>query len=80
MSDFEFYCSFHFFYFYFRAILWTGEEQGYQGAKYYEKIHAPFEKEEFNFFLESDMGTFEPRGLGFSGNPDAECIFKEVLK
>lgn len=42
--------------------------------------HKPNEKEEFNFFLESDIGTFEPRGLDFSGNADGECIFKEVLK
>jgi carboxypeptidase Q len=63
-----------------RAILWTGEEQGYQGAKDYEAGHKTTEREEFSFFLESDMGTFEPRGLGFSGNGDAECLVREILK
>lgn len=43
------------------------------------KQHLPQEKEEFNFFIESDIGTFQPRGLDFSGNADAECIFKEIL-
>lgn len=63
-----------------RAILWTAEEFGLIGAKAYETEHKINEKEEFNFFLESDAGTFEPRGLDFSGNKEAECIFKEVLK
>lgn len=47
-----------------RAILWTGEEQGIVGAAEYEKQHKLREKEEFNFFIESDMGTFTPLGLG----------------
>lgn len=63
-----------------RAILWTAEEQGIVGASEYEKQHKSQEKEEFNFFIESDMGTFTPLGLDFSGNKQAECIFKEVLK
>lgn len=63
-----------------RAILWTGEEQGIVGAAEYEKQHKTRETEEFNFFIESDMGTFTPLGLDFSGNKEAECIFKEVLK
>lgn len=62
-----------------RAILWTGEEQGIWGSKAYEEQHKDGEENEFNFFIESDMGTFEPRGLDFSGNKQAECIFKEVL-
>ncbi|KAL5277515.1 hypothetical protein ACFFRR_002626 [Megaselia abdita] len=63
-----------------RAILWTGEEFGLLGAKAYETAHKSHEQEEFNFFIESDAGTFEPRGLDFTGNKEAECIFKEVLK
>lgn len=63
-----------------RAILWTGEEFGIKGAEAYEEAHKNNEREEFNFFMESDIGTFEPLGLDFSGNKDAECIFKEVLK
>lgn len=63
-----------------RAILWTGEEQGIVGAGEYESQHKEGEQEEFNFFMESDMGTFTPLGLDFSGNAEAECIFKEILK
>lgn len=63
-----------------RAILWTGEEQGIYGANGYMAEHKANEANEFNFFIESDLGTFEPRGLDFSGNKEAECIFREVLK
>lgn len=63
-----------------RAILWTAEEQGIVGAAEYEKQHKSHEQEEFNFFIESDMGTFTPLGLDFSGNKQSECIFREILK
>lgn len=63
-----------------RAILWTAEEQGLVGAQNYLENHKNTEKDEFNFFMESDIGTFEPRGLDFSGNADGACIIKEVLK
>lgn len=61
-----------------RSILWTGEEVGIVGAQDYQQAHAANEKEEFNFFIESDIGTFEPTGLDFTGNADAECVFKEI--
>ncbi|XP_053690764.1 carboxypeptidase Q-like [Sabethes cyaneus] len=63
-----------------RAILWTAEEEGYWGARAYKEAHKQNEKKEFNFFFESDMGTFEPKGLDFVGNKDAECIFREIVK
>lgn len=63
-----------------RAILWTGEEQNYSGAREYMKAHKANEENEFNFFIESDTGTFQPLGLDFSGNQKAKCIFKQVLK
>uniref|UniRef100_U5EIF5 Carboxypeptidase Q n=1 Tax=Corethrella appendiculata TaxID=1370023 RepID=U5EIF5_9DIPT len=62
-----------------RAILWTGEEEGSYGGQKYKKDHLANEKKEFNFFFESDIGTFEPQGLDFTGNTDAGCIFKEIL-
>lgn len=62
-----------------RSILWTAEEYGYYGAKEYERTHKANEVEEFNFFMESDTGTFDPIGLDFTGNKEAECIFREVL-
>ncbi|XP_055546818.1 carboxypeptidase Q-like [Wyeomyia smithii] len=63
-----------------RAILWTGEEEGLWGGRAYKEEHKENEKKEFNFFFESDIGTFEPRGLDFTGNKDAECIFREIVK
>lgn len=63
-----------------RAILWTSEEQGMVGAEQYMESHKATEADEFNFFMESDIGTFEPQGLDFSGNPDSSCILKEILK
>ncbi|XP_055841660.1 carboxypeptidase Q-like [Episyrphus balteatus] len=62
-----------------RSVLWTGEEYGYYGAKEYQRTHKENEAEEFNFFIESDTGTFDPVGLDFTGNKEAECIFREVL-
>lgn len=59
-----------------RVILWTGEEQGIRGARAYKDQHLANELNEFNFFMESDFGTFEPLGLDFTGNKEAECIFK----
>ncbi|XP_050069757.1 carboxypeptidase Q-like [Anopheles maculipalpis] len=63
-----------------RAIYWTAEEQYLEGASVYERQHAEDEKQEFNVFFESDSGTFEPTGLDFAGNNDAQCIFAEVAK
>uniref|UniRef100_A0A8D8NHX2 Carboxypeptidase Q n=2 Tax=Culex pipiens TaxID=7175 RepID=A0A8D8NHX2_CULPI len=63
-----------------RAILWTGEELGLWGGRAYKEAHKAEEKKEFNFFFESDIGTFEPRGLDFSGNKEAECIMREIVK
>lgn len=60
--------------------MWTGEEFGYIGAKAYQEGHLANEKDEFNMFFESDMGTFEPTGLGFTGTPQAKCIIAEVMK
>ncbi|KFB43754.1 AGAP001264-PA-like protein [Anopheles sinensis] len=63
-----------------RAILWTGEEEGLYGGAAYKEAHKAQEVKEFNFFFESDIGTFEPKGLDFVGNADAECIFREIVK
>ena len=63
-----------------RTILWTGEEQGLLGSQAYMKSHKQFEKTEFNFFMESDSGTFEPQGIDLKGTPQASCILQEVLR
>ncbi|KAL1402905.1 hypothetical protein pipiens_001810 [Culex pipiens pipiens] len=57
-----------------------GEELGLWGGRAYKEAHKAEEKKEFNFFFESDIGTFEPRGLDFSGNKEAECIMREIVK
>lgn len=63
-----------------RTVLWTGEEQGLLGSQTYMLAHKANEKEEFNLLMESDSGTFDPKGLDLSGSPEASCIMKEVLK
>nr|XP_019547906.2 carboxypeptidase Q-like [Aedes albopictus] len=63
-----------------RAVLFTGEEQGIWGGTQYYEDHKAHGEEEFNFFFESDSGTFDPRGFGFSGNEEARCIFEEIVK
>ncbi|XP_055610887.1 carboxypeptidase Q-like [Uranotaenia lowii] len=63
-----------------RAVLFTAEEQGYWGERQYFEDHREHAEEEFDFILESDAGTFDPKGYQFSGNEEAACIFTEVAK
>lgn len=63
-----------------RAVLWTAEEQGTYGARAYAEQHRKDEQKEFNLFVESDSGSFEPLGLSFTGSEEAECILREVLQ
>lgn len=62
-----------------RSILWTGEEFGYLGAIEYRKTHFANAQTEFNFFMESDIGTFDPLGIDFTGNKDSGCIVQAIL-
>lgn len=62
-----------------RSILWTAEESCYCGAVQYSQLFNETENEEFNYFIESDEGTYTPTGLDFSGNEEAECIMREVM-
>lgn len=63
-----------------RAVLWTGEEEGLFGAQTYfnsTKKHL----DNFSVVMESDIGTFKPLGLTYSGNnTEAQCIMQEILK
>lgn len=63
-----------------RAVLFTSEEQGCVGSIRYHRVHRDNDAREFNFLMESDSGTFDPVGLDFSGNVEARCIVKEILK
>lgn len=62
-----------------RSIFWTGEELGLVGASSYEEKHKN-ESDNINIIMESDEGTFTPRGLAMSGCQEARCIVAEVLK
>lgn len=62
-----------------RAIFWTAEEFGLIGAHAYEEKHRN-ESDNINFIMESDEGTFAPRGLEVAGNQKARCIVAEILK
>ncbi|XP_063530794.1 carboxypeptidase Q-like [Cydia strobilella] len=62
-----------------RAILWTAEEPGLVGAQAYLSKHIN-ELNNIDFVMESDEGTFKPRGLTVAGSKEAQCIIAEVLK
>ncbi|XP_075744365.1 carboxypeptidase Q-like [Rhipicephalus microplus] len=63
-----------------RSVLWTAEEVGIKGAEQYFADHADERKERINIAMESDTGTFKPKGLAFSGHSErAKCVIAEVL-
>ncbi|XP_047519687.1 carboxypeptidase Q-like isoform X1 [Pieris napi] len=62
-----------------RAIFWTAEELGLIGAYAYAEKHKN-ESHNINFIMESDEGTFAPRGLSVAGTQEARCIIAEILK
>ncbi|XP_018618510.1 carboxypeptidase Q-like isoform X2 [Scleropages formosus] len=62
-----------------RAVLWTSEEQGGVGAAQYFQRHK-VNISKFDLVMESDMGTFRPLGIQFSGSQQARTIMREVMK
>lgn len=63
-----------------RSVLWTAEEMGAMGAEQYFNDHGDEKTERVNIAMESDMGTFKPKGLAFSGHSErAKCVMAEVL-
>ncbi|CAG2176510.1 unnamed protein product, partial [Oppiella nova] len=63
-----------------RSVLWTGEEMGLIGVQAYAKQHAG-ELNRMSIAMESDIGTFTPLGITFSGtNSTAQCIVNEILQ
>ncbi|XP_006005103.1 carboxypeptidase Q [Latimeria chalumnae] len=62
-----------------RLVLWTGEEQGGIGSSQYYHLHKE-NISNFDLVMESDMGTFMPLGLQFTGNDEARAIMKEVMQ
>ncbi|XP_054158518.1 carboxypeptidase Q-like [Oppia nitens] len=63
-----------------RSVLWTGEEMGLIGAQQYAQQHIN-ELSKMSIAMESDIGTFTPTGITYSGqNTTAQCIVNELLK
>ena len=61
-----------------RVVLWTGEEVGLVGSYQYYNAHKS-NISNYDFVMESDIGTFKPNGLKFSGNDEAFAIMKKVM-
>ncbi|XP_037533182.1 carboxypeptidase Q [Nematolebias whitei] len=62
-----------------RTVLWTAEEQGGVGAQQYFNLHK-VNVSNFDLVMESDMGTFAPVGLQFTGSRAAQKVMEEVVK
>ncbi|XP_076759326.1 carboxypeptidase Q-like [Xylocopa sonorina] len=62
-----------------RMIMWTAEELGIIGALHYIKSHKSEEKN-LQFVMESDLGTFMPLGLEFTGHDQVKCILEHIMK
>ncbi|XP_066572073.1 carboxypeptidase Q [Amia ocellicauda] len=62
-----------------RMVLWTAEEQGGIGANQYYQLHK-VNISNFDLVMESDLGTFSPLGIQFTGNNESKAIMKEVMK
>ncbi|XP_004580675.2 carboxypeptidase Q [Ochotona princeps] len=61
-----------------RLVLWTAEEQGGVGASQYYQLHK-VNISNYSLVMESDLGTFLPTGLRFTGSEKARAIMKEVM-
>ncbi|XP_050455602.1 carboxypeptidase Q-like [Cataglyphis hispanica] len=61
-----------------RMIMWTCEELGIYGAHQYIQNHTA-QNENLQFVMESDMGTFFPKGLQFTGNKLVKCILQRIM-
>ncbi|XP_053700201.1 carboxypeptidase Q-like [Synchiropus splendidus] len=62
-----------------RAVLWSAEEPGGVGAQQYFDLHK-VNISNFDVVMESDMGTFSPVALQFTGSDAARKVMAEVVK
>lgn len=60
-----------------RVVLWTNEENGLRGALAYRDAHRG-EIEKHVLAIESDEGTFAPRGFGFGGSDAAYAVARQI--
>ena len=61
-----------------RMVLWTGEEEGLLGAEQYYNRHKE-NASNFSLVMESDIGTFMPKGISFTGSEKAAAVMREVM-
>jgi carboxypeptidase Q len=61
-----------------RLVMWTCEEFGGYGSAQYYQDHK-HESDRISLAMESDMGSFTPRGILFSGNTSATSLMKQVV-
>jgi carboxypeptidase Q len=59
--------------------LWTNEESGLAGAKGYRAAHRP-ELARHVAAIESDSGTFQPTGFGFTGSEAGGVVIRGILQ
>jgi carboxypeptidase Q len=62
-----------------RLVMWACEELGGIGSQSYFDAHKSSELAKMQLVIESDMGTFTPYGVGFSGNAAATAIMKNIV-
>lgn len=62
-----------------RTVLWTAEEPGGVGAQQYFNLHK-VNMSNFDLVMESDLGTFTPVALQFTGSVAAQKVMAEVVK
>lgn len=60
-----------------RVVFWTNEENGLAGGKAYAKAHA-HEIEKHVLAIESDAGTFKPKGFECTGNESNLALAREM--
>jgi len=61
-----------------RLVMWTCEEFGSYGSAQYYQDHKN-ESASISLAMESDMGSFTPRGILFTGNATATAIMQQVV-
>lgn len=60
-----------------RCVLWTNEENGMRGARAYRQTHAD-EMDRHVAGMESDNGTFQPLGFGFTGSDAGLAVIHAI--
>ena len=61
-----------------RAVLWTAEELGLIGGQSYWDRHKA-DIANYDLVMESDIGTFTPLGIAFTGSKSATKIMERLV-